>query len=69
MAKTDLDSFSIEEHAALRDNATDKKSDEKQSNQVKEQTLRKRGLRPTLMNYPERTEVAIRLAVPIMGAA
>jgi hypothetical protein len=53
----------------LRDNATDKKSDEKQSNQVKEQTLRKRGLRPALMNYPERTEVAIRLAVPIMGAA
>ena len=42
MAKTDLDSFSIEEHAALRDNATDKKSDEKQSNEATEKKVRKK---------------------------
>jgi hypothetical protein len=36
MAKIDLDSLGIEELAALRDNATEKKSDEKQSDEGKE---------------------------------
>jgi hypothetical protein len=54
----------------MRDNAIEKKSSEKQSDEEADcnSRVRKR-LRLALTNHPERTEVAIRLAVPIMGAA
>jgi hypothetical protein len=54
----------------MRDNAIEKKSGEKQSDEEADCKCRvRKRLRPPLTNQPERTEVAIRLAVPIMRAA